>query len=86
MLLKSALDAIAVDGVVVSGSTYIDESMVTGESVPVKETGTKWWEVRSTQRRNSSFELADGADTTLAKIVVFVESSPGFEVAHSRHC
>ncbi len=30
--------AIAVDGIVFNGSTYIDESMVTGESVPVAKT------------------------------------------------
>lgn len=69
--------AIAVDGVVESGSTYIDESMVTGESVPVsKEKGDRV--VAGTINGNGSIRFqatAIGADTTLAKIVAFVESA-----------
>lgn len=69
--------AIAVDGVVTSGSTYIDESMVTGESVPVaKEIGDPV--VAGTINGNGSIQFratAVGADTTLAKIVAFVESA-----------
>ncbi len=69
--------AIAVDGVVVSGSTYIDESMVTGESVPVaKSAGDQV--VAGTINGNGSIQFratAIGADTTLAKIVAFVESA-----------
>lgn len=69
--------AIAVDGVVVSGSTYIDESMVTGESIPVaKEAGDEV--VAGTINGNGSIQFratAIGADTTLAKIVAFVESA-----------
>lgn len=69
--------AIAVDGVVVSGSTYIDESMVTGESVPVaKDAGDEV--VAGTINGNGSIQFratAIGADTTLAKIVAFVESA-----------
>ncbi len=69
--------AIAVDGVVVSGSTYIDESMVTGESVPVaKLAGDEV--VAGTINGNGSIQFratAIGADTTLAKIVAFVESA-----------
>lgn len=68
---------IAVDGVVLSGSTYIDESMVTGESVPVvKTTGDQV--VAGTINGNGSIQFratAVGADTTLAKIVAFVESA-----------
>lgn len=69
--------AIAVDGVVVSGSTYIDESMVTGESIPVaKEAGDQV--VAGTINGNGSIQFratAIGADTTLAKIVAFVEAA-----------
>lgn len=69
--------AIAVDGVVVSGSTYIDESMVTGESVPVaKSAGDAV--VAGTINGSGSIRFkatAIGADTTLAKIVAFVESA-----------
>ncbi len=69
--------AIAVDGVVVSGSTYIDESMVTGESVPVaKSAGDQV--VAGTINGNGTIQFratAIGAQTTLAKIVAFVESA-----------
>lgn len=69
--------AIAVDGIVVSGSTYIDESMVTGESVPVRKTAGDSV-VAGTINGNGSIRFratAVGADTTLAKIVAFVESA-----------
>ncbi len=68
---------IAVDGVVLSGLTYIDESMVTGESVPVVKTAGDQV-VAGTINGNGSFQFratAVGADTTLAKIVAFVESA-----------
>lgn len=69
--------AIAVDGEVVSGTTFIDESMVTGESVPVsKSVGDQV--VAGTINGSGSFQFratAIGADTTLAKIVTFVESA-----------
>ncbi len=69
--------AIAVDGVVVSGATYIDESMVTGESVPVaKSIGDEV--VAGTINGSGSIRFkatAIGSDTTLAKIVAFVESA-----------
>ncbi len=68
---------IAVDGVVVSGNTYIDESMVTGEPVPVAKTVGDTV-VAGTINGNGSIQFratAVGADTTLAKIVAFVESA-----------
>ncbi len=69
--------AIAVDGEVVNGSTYIDESMVTGESVPVaKQVGDTV--VAGTINGTGSIQFratAIGADTTLAKIVAFVEAA-----------
>lgn len=68
---------IPVDGVVLSGSTYIDESMVTGESVPVlKTTGDQV--VAGTINGTGSIQFratAVGANTTLAKIVALVESA-----------
>ena len=69
--------AIAVDGVVENGQTYIDESMVTGEPVPVlKEAGDTV--VAGTVNTSGTMQFrakAIGADTTLAKIVAFVESA-----------
>ncbi|AMV30591.1 Copper-transporting P-type ATPase [Pirellula sp. SH-Sr6A] len=69
--------AIAVDGVVESGSTYIDESMVTGESVPVAKVAGDAV-VAGTINGSGSVRFratAVGAETTLAKIVAFVESA-----------
>ncbi len=69
--------AIAVDGVVESGTTYVDESMVTGEPVPVlKQAGDSV--VAGTMNTNGTIQFrakAVGAETTLAKIVAFVESA-----------
>ncbi len=69
--------AIAVDGVVTDGSTYIDESMVTGESVPVAKAAGDMV-IAGTINGTGSIQFratAIGADTTLAKIVAFVESA-----------
>ncbi|MFO1064623.1 MAG: heavy metal translocating P-type ATPase [Pirellulales bacterium] len=69
--------AIAVDGVVENGMTYIDESMVTGEPVPVaKQAGDKV--IAGTINTTGTIQFraqAIGADTTLAKIVAFVETA-----------
>lgn len=69
--------AIAVDGVVENGHTYIDESMVTGEPVPVaKKAGDVV--VAGTINTTGTFQFratAIGQDTSLAKIVAFVESA-----------
>lgn len=69
--------AIAVDGIVENGQTYIDESMVTGEPVPVlKQAGDTV--VAGTVNTTGTIQFrakAIGADTTLAKIVAFVESA-----------
>lgn len=69
--------AIAVDGVVANGHTYIDESMVTGEPIPVaKQAGDMV--VAGTINTTGTIQFratAIGAETTLAKIVAFVESA-----------
>ncbi len=49
--------AIAVDGIVESGQTYVDESMVSGEPVPVvKQPVIRLWRVPSTPQARFSFE------------------------------
>jgi Cu+-exporting ATPase len=67
-------EAVPVEGEVVEGRSSIDESMVTGESMPVtKETGAKV--IAGTMNQTGSFVMrADkvGRDTMLAQIVQMV--------------
>ncbi len=67
-------EKIPVDGVVVSGGSSIDESMVTGESLPVaKESGDKV--IGSTINKTGSFQFKAtkiGSDTLLAQIIELV--------------
>jgi Cu2+-exporting ATPase len=70
-------DRIPVDGVVLSGSSYVDESMLTGEPIPVEKiAGSKV--VGGTVNKNGSFVFraeAIGADTALARIVKMVQDA-----------
>ncbi|MEO7061035.1 MAG: heavy metal translocating P-type ATPase [Lapillicoccus sp.] len=68
---------IAVDGVVEEGETELDESMVTGESMPVhKEPGSSV--IGATININGTLRVRAskvGADTTLAQIVKLVQQA-----------
>ncbi|HHZ08340.1 MAG TPA: copper-translocating P-type ATPase [Rhizobiales bacterium] len=70
---------IAVDGQVVSGSSYVDESMISGEPVPVaKAAGAEV--VGGTINKTGSFVYRVtkvGADTVLAQIIRMVEAAQG---------
>ncbi|WP_225046505.1 copper-translocating P-type ATPase [Lacticaseibacillus kribbianus] len=70
-------EKIAVDGVIVSGATSIDESMVTGESLPVeKTTGDRV--IGATLNGTGTVDFtADkvGEDTMLAQIVAMVKNA-----------
>jgi Cu+-exporting ATPase len=72
-------ERIPVDGVVVEGASTIDESMLTGESVPVEKTVAS--NVMSgTMNRTGSFVFRAarvGRDTTLARIIRLVEEAQG---------
>jgi len=67
-------DSVPVDGDIVEGRSAVDESSVTGESMPVeKETGAKV--IAGTLNTTGSFVMAAtkvGADTMLARIVALV--------------
>jgi len=67
-------DKIPVDGVVLEGGSSIDESMITGESIPVeKETGSKV--IGATINSTGSFLMRAervGSETLLARIVQLV--------------
>jgi P-type Cu2+ transporter len=70
-------DRVAVDGEVVSGSSYVDESMITGEPVPVAKTqGAKV--IGGTVNQTGAFNFkatAVGADTALSRIVQMVQNA-----------
>jgi Cu+-exporting ATPase len=72
-------ERIPVDGVILKGNSSIDESMVSGESIPVeKSIGDKV--IGGTINRNGSFEFraaAVGADTVVAHIAKLVEEAQG---------
>ena len=72
-------ERLAVDGVVVSGTSFVDESMITGEPVPVaKSVGLEV--VGGTINKTGSFAYRAtrvGADTLLAQIIRMVETAQG---------
>jgi len=72
-------EKIPVDGAVVEGSSYVDESMITGEPVPIAKTSDAQV-VGGTINKTGSFSFRAtkvGADTVLAHIVRMVEAAQG---------
>lgn len=72
-------EKIPVDGIVSKGSSAVDESMVTGESIPVeKNVGDTV--VGATINKTGSFEFKAtkvGSETTLAQIIRLIEEAQG---------
>lgn len=72
-------EKIPVDGMVVKGRTSVDESMITGESIPI-EKEIDAIVIGSTINKNGSIEMEAtkvGKDTALASIVKIVEDAQG---------
>jgi Cu+-exporting ATPase len=72
-------EKIPVDGTIVEGQTTIDESMLTGESLPVDK-GPGHRVFGATLNRMGSFQFTAtqvGAETALARIVRLVEAAQG---------
>ncbi|MCG3419703.1 heavy metal translocating P-type ATPase [Oceanobacillus jordanicus] len=72
-------EKIPVDGMVVKGRTSVDESMITGESIPI-EKELDATVIGSTINKNGSIEMKAtkvGKDTALASIVKVVEEAQG---------
>ncbi len=72
-------EKVATDGVVVSGSSAVDASMVTGEPVPV-EVGVGDEVIGATVNANGSITVEAtrvGADTALAQIIRLVDQAQG---------
>ncbi len=76
VLIKSG-EAISCDGIVIEGDSYVDEAMVSGESVPVeKSIGSKV--IGGTVNKNGFLKVkvnAIGKDTVLSKIIDLVENA-----------
>jgi P-type Cu+ transporter len=79
-------EKIPVDGIVAEGTTTLDESMLTGESLPVeKRTGDTV--IGATINRSGSIVFranAVGTDTTLAQIIRLVEDAQGSKAPMQR--
>ncbi|MDA0001570.1 heavy metal translocating P-type ATPase [Brachyspira hyodysenteriae] len=79
-------EKIPVDGVIIEGYSSVDESMLTGESIPVeKSVGDKV--VGASINKTGSFKFKAqkvGADTALAQIIKLVEDAQGSKapIAH----
>lgn len=72
-------EKIPVDGVVISGSSFVDESMISGEPVAVeKKSGEKVFAGTINQKGSFQFEAQKvGSDTILAQIVKMVQEAQG---------
>lgn len=79
LIIAKPGDKIAVDGIIVSGESFIDESSLTGEPIPV-EKGIDTNVFSGTLNQNSSIQykaLKVGNDTLLAQIIQSVKNAQG---------
>lgn len=79
VILVKPGEKIAVDGMLVSGSSYVDESMLSGEPVPVLKTqNEKVFAGTINQKGSFSFEATKvGKETMLAQIIKMVQDAQG---------
>lgn len=86
VILVKPGEKIPVDGEVLTGSTYVDESMLTGESIPVKkDPGNQI--VGGTINKNGSIRFKAtrvGKDTALAHIIKLVQDAQGSKAPISK--
>jgi Cu2+-exporting ATPase len=78
-LLVKPGEKIAVDGTVSSGASYVDESMISGEPVPIeKSSGEKVFAGTINQKGSFQFRADKvGGDTVLAQIIKMVQEAQG---------
>lgn len=79
IILVKPGEKIAVDGMVVSGISYVDESMLSGEPVPVlKKENEKVFAGTINQKGSFRFEAVKvGKETMLAQIIKMVQDAQG---------
>ena len=77
ILIAKAGDKISLDGVIIEGKTSVDESMLTGESMPVSKLDGDFVTGGSLNLNGVIYYKVTriGADTTLSKIIKFVEEA-----------
>lgn len=79
ILLVRPGERVATDGVIRDGTSFVDESMITGEPVPVEKTKGDTL-TGGTVNGNGALQMratAVGADTMLARIIAMVEDAQG---------
>ena len=78
-LLVKPGDKIPVDGKVVSGNSFVDESMISGEPIPLEKKKDDWVFAGTINQKGSFiFEAAKvGSDTLLAHIIKMVQEAQG---------
>jgi Cu+-exporting ATPase len=85
-LLVRPGEKVPVDGIIVNGHSAVDESMLTGESLPVEKiAGDPVY--GATLNRNGSFRMQAtrvGRETTLAQIISLVEQAQGSKAPAQR--
>lgn len=72
-------EKIPVDGKITNGSSVLDESMITGESIPVEKTVGNVV-IGATMNKTGTFEFVAtriGAETTLSQIIRLIEEAQG---------
>ena len=79
IILVKPGETIAVDGMVVSGNSYVDESMLSGEPVPVlKKENEKVFAGTINQKGSFQFKAVKvGKETMLAQIIKMVQDAQG---------
>lgn len=72
-------EKIPVDGTVISGSSYVDESMITGEPIPVEKKREEKVFAGTINQKGSFQFIAEkvGSDTILAQIIKMVQEAQG---------
>ena len=79
ILLARPGEKIAVDGEITFGNSYVDESMMTGEAIPIsKEAGSKVFAGTINQKGSFRYKAEKvGSETVLSQIIKLVQQAQG---------